>query len=40
MDGETAVARKLVQDAETAIILAQDDMGNADKAGWTTRNPE
>ena len=40
VERETAVARKLVEDVETAIQQEQDDMRNADKAGWTTTKPE
>ena len=40
VDRETAVARKRVEDAETAIEQKQDDMRNADKAGLTTTKPE
>jgi len=34
------VARKRVEDAETAIKQGQDDMRNAEKAGLTTTKPE
>ena len=40
MDREPTVARKRVQDTETAIMQGQEDMRNAEKAGWTTRKPE
>jgi len=40
VDTETAVARKKVQDSETAIIQEQEDMRNAEKAQSTTRKPE
>ena len=36
----TAVARKRVEDVETAIKQEQDDMRNAAKAGLTTAKPE
>jgi len=38
VDGETAVARKWVEDTETAIRQKQEYMINAEKAGLTTRN--
>jgi len=34
------VARKRVEDAETAIEQVQDDMRNAETAGFTTTRPE
>jgi len=40
VESETAVARKQVEDAETAIKQEQDDMRNAEKAGLTTTKPE
>ena len=40
MEKETAVARKRVHDAETAIMQEQEDMRNAEKAGLTNRKPE
>jgi len=40
VDIETSVAIKLVEDAETAIELEQEDMSNAEKAGLTTTKPE
>jgi len=40
MSRETAVARKRVEDAETAIEQKQEDMSNVEKAGLTTREPE
>jgi len=40
VERETAVARKRVEDAETAIKQKQDDMRNAEKAGLTTTKPE
>jgi len=40
LDGETAVARELVENAETAIKNELEDMRNAEKAGLTTTNPE
>jgi len=39
VERETAVARKRVEDAETAIKQKQD-MSNVEKAGLTTREPE
>ena len=33
MERETAVARKRVEDAETAVEQKQDDMRNDEKAG-------
>jgi len=36
---ETAVARKRVEDADTAIKQEQDDMSNAEQAGLTTTKP-
>jgi len=40
VDRETAVARKQVEDAETAIEQKQDDMRNAENAGLTASKPE
>ena len=40
MQRDTAVARKRVEDAETAIKQKQDDMRNAEKVGLTTTKPE
>jgi len=40
VERETAVARKWVEDAETAIKQKQEDMSNVEKAGLTTREPE
>ena len=40
MERETAVARKRVEDAETAIKQKQEDMSNVENAGLTTREPE
>jgi len=40
VETETAVARKLVEDAETAIEREQHDMRNAEQAGLTTTKPE
>ena len=40
MQRETAVARKRVQDAETAIMQELNDMTTAESAGGTTRKPE
>jgi len=40
VERETAVARKRVEDAETAIEQRQEDMSNVEKAGLTTREPE
>jgi len=40
VERETAVARKLVEDAETAIKQEQDDMRNAEQAGLTNTKPE
>jgi len=37
VDRETTVARKWVQDAETAIRQQQEDMRNADKVGSTSK---
>jgi len=39
VDRETSVARKGVEDTETAIEQEQEDMGNAEKAGLTTTKP-
>jgi len=40
VERETAVARKRVQDAETAIIQEQHDITNDEKVGLTTTKPE
>jgi len=40
VDRETAVARKWVEDAETAIEQEQEDKGNAQKTGLTTTKPK
>jgi len=40
VDRETAVGRKQVDDAETAIKQEQDDMKNAENTGLTTTKPE
>jgi len=40
VEGETAVASKRVDAAETAIKPEQDDMRNCEKAGLTTTKPE
>ena len=40
MDQETSVARKRVQDAETAIMQEQEHMSNVEKARSTTTKPE
>jgi len=40
MERETAVARKRVQDAETAIMQELKDLTTADSTGGTTRMPE
>ena len=40
MERETALARKRVEDAETAIKQEQDHMRNAEKAGLKTTKPE
>jgi len=40
VERETAVARKRVEDAETAIEQKQDDMRNAEKVELTTTKPE
>jgi len=40
VDGETAVARKGVQDAETAIMQEQEQMRNVENALSTTTKPE
>jgi len=37
---ETAVARKRVEDTETAIKQKQEDMSNVEKAGLSTREPK
>ena len=39
MDRETAVARKGVQDAETAIMQEQEHMTNVEKVRSTTPKP-
>jgi len=40
VERETAVGRKRVEDAETAIKQKQEDMSNVEMAGLTTRKPE
>ena len=40
VDRETAVARKQVQAAETAIMQKQEHMRNVEKARSTTTKPE
>jgi len=40
VERETAVARNRVQDADTAINQAQEEMRNAENAGFTTTQPE
>ena len=40
VDRETSEARKLVHDADTAIMQEQDHMGNVEKAQSTTTRPE
>jgi len=40
VERETEVARKRVEDAETAIKQKQEDMSNVEKAGLATRKPE
>ena len=40
MERETTVARKRVEDAETAIKQAQEEMRNAENVGLTTTKPE
>jgi len=40
VERETVVARKRVEDAETAIKQRQENMSNVEKAGLTTREPE
>jgi len=40
VERETAVARKRVEDAETAIKQKQEDMSKVEKVGLTTREPE
>jgi len=40
VERETVVARKRIEDAETAIKQKQEDMSNIQKAGLTTREPE
>ena len=40
MEKETAVARKSVQDADTAIMQELKDMTSAENAETTTRKPE
>jgi len=37
---DTSGGRKRVRDTETAIQQVQDDLGNAEKAGFTTTKPE
>jgi len=40
VDRETPVVRRRVQDADTAIMKEQEDVGNAEKERSTTRTPE
>jgi len=40
VERETAVARKRVEEAETAIKQRQEDISNVQKAELTTREPE
>jgi len=40
VERETTVARKRVQDAETAMMQEQDHMGHVEKGRWTTTKPE
>jgi len=40
VERETAMARKRVEEAETAIKQKQKDMSNVEKVGLTTRKPE
>jgi len=40
VDGETTVARKRVQDAETAMMQEQEDMRNVEKTRSTTTKAE
>ena len=40
MDRDTTVAKKRVQDADTAIIQVQEHMRNVEKARSTTTKPE
>jgi len=40
VNGVTAVARKQVDDADTAIMQEQEDQTNAENGGLTTRKPE
>ena len=40
MKRDTSGGRKRVRDTETAIQQVQDDLGNAEKAGFTTTKPE
>jgi len=40
VERETTVARKRVEDAETAIKQAQEEMRNAENVGLTTTKPE
>jgi len=40
VERETAVARKRVEDAETAIKQREEDMSNVEMAGLSTREPE
>jgi hypothetical protein len=37
---DTAVARNVVQEAETAIMQQQEHMGIVEKGHWTTTKPE
>lgn len=40
MDTESTVARRHVEEAETAIRQDQEDMKSAENAGLTTSNPQ
>ena len=40
VDRATTVARKRVQDAETAIMQELEHMRNVEKVRWTTTKPE
>ena len=40
MERETALARKRVEDTETAMKQKQEDMSNVANVGLTTREPE
>jgi len=39
VERETAVARKRVEDAETAVKQGQEDIGSAESGGLTAREP-